>query len=832
MFDVGVVLIGAAVLTIVIITAVLAIKKGIHVDLAAEHEVLSCLARFGDHSNFTQSERVGCLLVTIMSGFWSTFLMAWFLTYAGVANGFPEPQCDFWSFPGVNVDWGALPSAFNEAEPWTYIQKYQPSFARLVTMVLTHFFTIVWAKVNGIGFMTATYKGTAFGNKGRQMAATAIKWFWILSGVMYFIFAGELVIHRTAASPVFMDGCTLQGGTLETCDAFDPTKSTQCWSYRNLSTGIPDSMGCRMNGDPRSADQMPALQPRRWSGILSSCVFGACCEDEKDVARMRSAQPASGTKLVVTMDIDKKMGHCEGDCDVDTDCMPGLKCVQRNGKTVVPGCIAGGPGDVKDYDYCSRSTHLINKAAALIRCTPSKKCGQCDGDCDDDTDCMPGLKCFQRNDKTVVPGCVAGGPGDVKDYDYCYGGTHLINKGGSGCTSSKKCGQCDGDCDDDTDCMPGLKCFQRNGKTVVPGCVAGGPGDVKGYDYCSRSTHLVNKGGSGCTSSKKCGQCDGDCDGDTDCMPGLKCFQRNDKTVVPGCIAGGPGDVKGYDYCYSRYRSTPSTNSTKLVVTVDIDKKMGHCEGDCDVDTDCMPGLKCVQRNGKTVVPGCIAGGPGDVKGYDYCSTFTATEEEAKKSLWRYDNTYYEDDSVCPYKEIGQFLKVTSGNWTCDSCITAPDYVPELEECDEPMGIFKTACLAPIYVLVVGWIFVGPYSYILGRLIGVIKKNTQPLLWFDHPPKTTHSITDQFVLMGTGGRHHGKTSGASMAGMAGMAGMAAGMVLGVGGGKMGKKKQKEGVGRSWLTLVNGVPRCSFSITILNRQTDNLHGMRLRCKSHL
>jgi hypothetical protein len=46
---------------------------------------------------------------------------------------------------------------------------------------------------------------------------------------------------------------------------------------------------------------------------------------------------------------------------------------------------------------------------------------ECDGDCDSDAWCGIGLKCFHRNRSSEhVPGCQAGGSGDVGDYDYCY----------------------------------------------------------------------------------------------------------------------------------------------------------------------------------------------------------------------------------------------------------------------------------------------------------------------------------------------------------------------------------------------------------------------------
>ena len=61
----------------------------------------------------------------------------------------------------------------------------------------------------------------------------------------------------------------------------------------------------------------------------------------------------------------------------------------------------------------------------------------------------------------------------------------LVDKGSSPNTSTNKLGKCEGDCDTDRDCKPGLKCFQRSSSSnVPPGCKSGGPGDVYTHDYC------------------------------------------------------------------------------------------------------------------------------------------------------------------------------------------------------------------------------------------------------------------------------------------------------------------------------------------------------------
>ena len=65
-------------------------------------------------------------------------------------------------------------------------------------------------------------------------------------------------------------------------------------------------------------------------------------------------------------------------------------------------------------------------------------------------------------------------------------------------------------------------------------------------------THIVNKGGSGCTGLKPCGKCQGDCDTDAECVGDLKCYQRTSSSdVVPGCSTGGYVKTqKDHDYCY------------------------------------------------------------------------------------------------------------------------------------------------------------------------------------------------------------------------------------------------------------------------------------------
>lgn len=57
----------------------------------------------------------------------------------------------------------------------------------------------------------------------------------------------------------------------------------------------------------------------------------------------------------------------------------------------------------------------------------------------------------------------------------------LVNGGSSYCTPTSRCQACFGDCDTDSDCLPGLTCFQRAGNEAVPGCSGSGSAT---YDFC------------------------------------------------------------------------------------------------------------------------------------------------------------------------------------------------------------------------------------------------------------------------------------------------------------------------------------------------------------
>eukprot|EP00980_Cylindrotheca_fusiformis_P029366 scaffold23455_cov173-Cylindrotheca_fusiformis.AAC.1 len=287
-----------------------------------------------------------------------------------------------------------------------------------------------------------------------------------------------------------------------------------------------------------------------------------------------------------------------------------------------------------------------------LRVTYDFPLGRCEGDCDNDLDCQPGLYCFQRNAHESVPGC-SGGSSDRSRTDYCVPENNSqpnrrptpapeptsTTRPRLKVTQSFPLGLCEGDCDNDADCQSGLKCFQRNAGDSVPGC-SGGSSDRSRTDYCipeknrqrTRSptpapvSISTTRPRLKVTQSFPLGLCEGDCDRDADCQRGMRCFQRDAGDSVPGC-SGGSSDRSRTDYCIRQNNSQPTrrptpapvpTSTTRPQLKVTQSFPLGLCEGDCDRDADCQSGMRCFQRDAGDSVPGC-SGGSRDRSRTDYC---------------------------------------------------------------------------------------------------------------------------------------------------------------------------------------------------------------------
>ena len=168
-----------------------------------------------------------------------------------------------------------------------------------------------------------------------------------------------------------------------------------------------------------------------------------------------------------------KCGACEGNCNSDSDCAPGLYCFQRGGNEPLIGCT--GTAGTTGWNYC---LPRIGEIVTHTGCYGSGTCGVCEGDCNSDSDCAPGLYCFDRDGDEPIIGCAGTAS---TGWDYCLPRIGEIVTH-TDCYGSGTCGVCEGDCNSDSDCAPGLYCLQRYGASLIPGCAGAGP--AAGWDYC------------------------------------------------------------------------------------------------------------------------------------------------------------------------------------------------------------------------------------------------------------------------------------------------------------------------------------------------------------
>lgn len=158
--------------------------------------------------------------------------------------------------------------------------------------------------------------------------------------------------------------------------------------------------------------------------------------------------------------------------------------------------VSGEPGRKPDRSLRGQEQEPVPESPDQSQCVPrsfvsrgqdgAPNMAQCEGDCDEDSDCAEGLVCKKREYGQAVPGCSGW---NFPQFDYCYdpncdeGLPPLDSSFGN--HGSQDMPLCSGDCDEDADCAGGLKCFQRDGLELVPGCRGRG---VPTFDYCYNST--------------------------------------------------------------------------------------------------------------------------------------------------------------------------------------------------------------------------------------------------------------------------------------------------------------------------------------------------------
>lgn len=161
------------------------------------------------------------------------------------------------------------------------------------------------------------------------------------------------------------------------------------------------------------------------------------------------------------------MRECEGSCSVDDDCLGRLVCLQSSSSYngVFPGCIGV---DNSGQNFCVQPMSLpANPAPSTSAPVPSPTAGQ-----------TPSPTTSFNLPSTPTSAPVIAGP--EKPQLELKGNNHFP-------ASAFPLGQCQGDCDNDSECAEGLVCFQRDFTGAIPGC-SGTP--AWNHDYCINPADL------------------------------------------------------------------------------------------------------------------------------------------------------------------------------------------------------------------------------------------------------------------------------------------------------------------------------------------------------
>jgi hypothetical protein len=194
----------------------------------------------------------------------------------------------------------------------------------------------------------------------------------------------------------------------------------------------------------------------------------------------------------------------DGDCDSTSQCLPGLVCASNQGAAF---------GMTPDSDVCVEAVCSGRSVGSDTFCNAACPCGLGGGNCTSDADCLTGYQCandygpmFKQapTSNICVPfSCMNRTPG-----------------GGSFCSAACPCGVGGGDCDNDSQCMPGLICASNVGESY---------GMTPSSDVCIVPSCEGRVEGSGtfCSAACPCGVGGGDCDSSAECLPGLRCASNN-----------------------------------------------------------------------------------------------------------------------------------------------------------------------------------------------------------------------------------------------------------------------------------------------------------------
>jgi hypothetical protein len=231
-------------------------------------------------------------VATVINGMWSTLLATLLLTWAGYAQGFPEPACGF--LPG----WPSLPKDLPVWElPFASAQQIRDAgLTRLMIVIIGAIVQQITENLLGFNWMIHVYAQDGWSFAKEQKRADMIRKAWTMSGLLFvflvytkqLVVADSAVLYGNPAPTVcmsFADGCELL-----TCEKH--MNSLANWRFYDIGsdctdhTECGDSTYCRISGGTKlcapcdncaAQTSVGGTCPDKCESALSSAAFEIDC---------------------------------------------------------------------------------------------------------------------------------------------------------------------------------------------------------------------------------------------------------------------------------------------------------------------------------------------------------------------------------------------------------------------------------------------------------------------------------------------------------------------------------------------------------------------------
>lgn len=257
------------------------------------------------------------------------------------------------------------------------------------------------------------------------------------------------------AGPDQSPGCADAGGTLDV--TLDGSGSTD-------ADGDALTFAWSADGVPIASGVSPTIALPPGTHTITLIVDDGQVSSAADTVVITVADCASTCTRTGLWDRCTEECPCpdgEGDCDSDSECQEGMRCLNDAG-------LDYGYSD-PEIDVCVSGCPAAGVGGGNF-CTEECPCAHGEGDCDNDSQCEAGMVC-------MFDVGIEFGYGD-REIDVCVSGCPSFGVGGwDFCTEECPCGAGQGDCDSDSECQSGLVCGHDNGDDYgydgeVDACVA------------------------------------------------------------------------------------------------------------------------------------------------------------------------------------------------------------------------------------------------------------------------------------------------------------------------------------------------------------------------